>query len=106
MDPDPAWDEILDPDLVQNNGISYDMHKAFVHDSVELFFTKSRSDITNIVNWSLNDDFSTAYQNISKLKIFKGLALQVFERLLYSLPLVPNKYVTVRISSGIFTNCL
>lgn len=35
-----------------------------------------RSDITNIVNWSLNDDFSTAYQNISKLKIFKGLALQ------------------------------
>jgi len=35
-----------------------------------------RSDITNIVNWSLNDDFSTAYNNISNLKTLKGLSLQ------------------------------
>jgi len=35
-----------------------------------------RSDITNIVNWSLNEDFSTAYKNIQKLKTLKGLSLQ------------------------------
>eukprot|EP00092_Neocalanus_flemingeri_P035545 GFUD01038690.1.p1 GENE.GFUD01038690.1~~GFUD01038690.1.p1 ORF type:complete len:333 (+),score=112.92 GFUD01038690.1:175-1173(+) len=35
-----------------------------------------RSDITNIVNWSLNEDFSTAYKNIQELKTLKGLSLQ------------------------------
>merc|ERR1719481_608445 len=35
-----------------------------------------RSDITNIVNWSLNEDFSTAYSNIDKLRTLKGLSLQ------------------------------
>lgn len=35
-----------------------------------------RSDISSIVNWMLNDDFTTAYNNISKMKCIKGLALQ------------------------------
>jgi len=35
-----------------------------------------RSDITNIVNWSLNEDFSTAFKNIQELKTLKGLSLQ------------------------------
>jgi len=35
-----------------------------------------RSDITNIANWSLNEDFSTAYSQVSKLKTSKGLSLQ------------------------------
>jgi len=35
-----------------------------------------RSDITNIVNWSLNEDFTTAYKNIQELKTLKGLSLQ------------------------------
>lgn len=34
------------------------------------------ADIANIVHWMLNDSFSTAYQNIMKLKTLKGLALQ------------------------------
>jgi len=34
-----------------------------------------RSDITNIVNWSLNEDFSSAYKNIQELKTYKGLSL-------------------------------
>jgi len=32
-------------------------------------------DITNIVNWALNDDFSIAYNNIQDLKTVKGLSL-------------------------------
>merc|ERR1712083_325046 len=35
-----------------------------------------RSDITNIVNWSLNEDFSTAFKNIQEVKTLKGLSLQ------------------------------
>ncbi|XP_019622788.1 PREDICTED: replication factor C subunit 5-like [Branchiostoma belcheri] len=35
-----------------------------------------RSDIANIVNWMLNEDFTTAYNNIFQLKTLKGLALQ------------------------------
>jgi len=35
-----------------------------------------RSDIANIVEWMLNEDFSTAYNNIMKIKTLKGLALQ------------------------------
>ena len=35
------------------------------------------SDITNIVNWSLNLDFSSAFKNILELKTLKGLSLQV-----------------------------
>jgi replication factor C subunit 3/5 len=35
-----------------------------------------RSDITNIVNWALNEDFSTAFNNIQELKTAKGLSLQ------------------------------
>ena len=35
-----------------------------------------KSDITNIVNWSLNEDFSTAYKNIQEVKTLKGLSLQ------------------------------
>ena len=31
-----------------------------------------RSDITNIVNWALNEDFSTAFSNILQLKTEKG----------------------------------
>jgi replication factor C subunit 3/5 len=34
------------------------------------------TDIAKIVEWMLNEDFSTAYQNISRLKMLKGLALQ------------------------------
>jgi len=34
------------------------------------------SDITNIVTWSLNEDFTTAYTNIDKLRTMKGLSLQ------------------------------
>ncbi|XP_052074255.1 replication factor C subunit 5-like isoform X1 [Mytilus californianus] len=35
-----------------------------------------RRDIENIVNWVLNENFTTAYRNISDLKTKKGLALQ------------------------------
>ncbi|XP_013405450.1 replication factor C subunit 5 [Lingula anatina] len=35
-----------------------------------------RQDIENIVNWMLNEDFTTAYNNILNLKTLKGLALQ------------------------------
>ncbi|XP_066268597.1 replication factor C subunit 5-like [Branchiostoma lanceolatum] len=35
-----------------------------------------RSDIANIVNWMLNENFTTAYNNIFQLKVLKGLALQ------------------------------
>lgn len=34
-----------------------------------------RTDIENILNWLLNEDFRTAYKNINELKILKGLAL-------------------------------
>lgn len=36
----------------------------------------TKSDIKLIVNWLLNDDFKTAYKQIARLKIMKGLALQ------------------------------
>ncbi|KAL5015973.1 hypothetical protein ScPMuIL_005562 [Solemya velum] len=35
-----------------------------------------RRDIENIVNWILNDSFTVSYNNITKLKTAKGLALQ------------------------------
>lgn len=35
-----------------------------------------RSDIANILDWSLNKDFTTAYKQILQLKTLKGLALQ------------------------------
>ncbi|XP_046363718.2 replication factor C subunit 5-like [Haliotis rufescens] len=35
-----------------------------------------RRDIENIVNWVLNENFTSAYNNISHLKVAKGLALQ------------------------------
>jgi len=35
-----------------------------------------RSDIVNIVTWSLNESFSYAYANIDKLRTMKGLSLQ------------------------------
>jgi len=35
-----------------------------------------RSDITNIANWALNEDFTTAYNQVNKLKTLKGLSLQ------------------------------
>uniref|UniRef100_A0A1B6LAT8 Activator 1 subunit 5 n=2 Tax=Graphocephala atropunctata TaxID=36148 RepID=A0A1B6LAT8_9HEMI len=35
-----------------------------------------KSDITNIVKWLLNLDFSTTYKNIQNLKVVKGIALQ------------------------------
>lgn len=35
-----------------------------------------RKDISDIVDWMLNQDFTTAYNNILKLKTLKGLALQ------------------------------
>merc|ERR1719167_693405 len=34
------------------------------------------TDITSIVNWALNEDFSTCYNNILELKTLKGLSLQ------------------------------
>lgn len=34
-----------------------------------------KSDVTNIVNWMLNEDFTTAYNNILSLKTLKGLSL-------------------------------
>lgn len=34
-----------------------------------------RSDIANILDWSLNKDFTTAYNQILQLKTLKGLAL-------------------------------
>uniref|UniRef100_A0ABM5F1Z9 Replication factor C subunit 5 n=1 Tax=Pogona vitticeps TaxID=103695 RepID=A0ABM5F1Z9_9SAUR len=34
-----------------------------------------RSDIANILDWMLNQDFTTAYHNIMELKTLKGLAL-------------------------------
>ncbi|NXJ72698.1 RFC5 factor, partial [Rostratula benghalensis] len=35
-----------------------------------------KSDIANILDWMLNEDFSTAYRRITELKTLKGLALQ------------------------------
>ncbi|XP_076208714.1 replication factor C subunit 5 isoform X1 [Aptenodytes patagonicus] len=35
-----------------------------------------KSDIANILDWMLNQDFSTAYRKITELKTLKGLALQ------------------------------
>ncbi|NXK94549.1 RFC5 factor, partial [Formicarius rufipectus] len=35
-----------------------------------------KSDIANILDWMLNEDFSTAYRKITELKTLKGLALQ------------------------------
>ena len=35
-----------------------------------------KSDITNMVNWMLNESFSLAYKNILELKTLKGLSLQ------------------------------
>ncbi|XP_018017644.1 replication factor C subunit 5 [Hyalella azteca] len=35
-----------------------------------------RSDIKTIINWMLNEDFRSAYNNIQKLKVDKGLSLQ------------------------------
>lgn len=35
-----------------------------------------RSDITNIINWMLNEQFDIAYKNVSELKTAKGFALQ------------------------------
>ena len=35
-----------------------------------------KSDISNMVNWMLNDSFSDAYSNIQELKTLKGLSLQ------------------------------
>merc|ERR1712210_102907 len=35
-----------------------------------------KSDITNIANWALNEDFTTAYNQVNKLKTLKGLSLQ------------------------------
>jgi len=34
-----------------------------------------KADIGNIVNWALNEDFNTAYNNIQKLKTSEGLSL-------------------------------
>jgi replication factor C subunit 3/5 len=36
-----------------------------------------RSDISNMVDWMLNDSFTEAYSKVQKLKILKGLSLQV-----------------------------
>merc|ERR1719232_2252545 len=35
-----------------------------------------KADINNVVNWALNEDFSTAYNNIQELKTNEGLSLQ------------------------------
>jgi len=35
-----------------------------------------KADISNVVNWALNEDFSTAYKNIQELKTNEGLSLQ------------------------------
>jgi len=35
-----------------------------------------RKDIENIINWMLNEDYTTAHNNITNVKIAKGLALQ------------------------------
>lgn len=35
-----------------------------------------RSDITDVINWMLNEDFKTAYDKVQHLKVIKGLALQ------------------------------
>ena len=34
-----------------------------------------RKDIQQMIDWMLNEDFTTAYQNISEIKTTKGLAL-------------------------------
>jgi replication factor C subunit 3/5 len=36
-----------------------------------------KSDISNIVDWMLNETFSEAYEKVQALKIIKGLSLQV-----------------------------
>lgn len=55
-------------------------HMAFGEVSEDNVYTcvghPLKSDIENVVNWSLNDDFSSAYTNISNLKTLKGLSLQ------------------------------
>ncbi|KAK3587235.1 hypothetical protein CHS0354_030422 [Potamilus streckersoni] len=55
-------------------------HMAYDHVDEDNVYTcvghPLRKDIENIVNWILNEDFTTAYNNISQLKMAKGLALQ------------------------------
>jgi len=41
-----------------------------------------KSDISNIVEWMLNDSFHEAYGKVESLKIMKGLSLQVHDSLL------------------------
>jgi replication factor C subunit 3/5 len=36
----------------------------------------SKSDMTNVINWLLNDDFSTIFQRLHHLKSLRGYALQ------------------------------
>jgi len=55
-------------------------HMAFGEVSEDNVYTcvghPLKSDIENVVNWALNDDFSSAYTNINNLKTLKGLSLQ------------------------------
>ena len=50
-----------------------------------------RADITNIVNWALNEDFTTAYNNIQTLKTEKGdfVPSVMFQSLLLILRIEP-----------------
>lgn len=49
-----------------------------------------KSDISNIVDWMLNDTFVEAYDKVQNLKIIKGLSLQV--PLHHSLGHIDHKY--------------
>ena len=53
-----------------------------------------RQDITNVVNWALNEDFSTAYKNIQTLKTSEGK-----ER--FFCPICTRQTVTIITLSGL-----
>lgn len=44
-------------------------------DCLHLHWAPLRSDIANILDWVLNQDFTTAYRDIMELKMLKGLVL-------------------------------
>lgn len=56
-----------------------------------------RADITNIINWMLNEDFQTSVKNVTELKTAKGLALQDILTELHSYVQRIDFPVTVRV---------
>ncbi|XP_059405560.1 replication factor C subunit 5 [Carassius carassius] len=66
-------------DMRRSLNILQSTHMAYGKVTEEMVYTCTghplRSDIANILDWALNKDFTTAYNQILQLKTLKGLAL-------------------------------